>query len=659
MADVGEVKYKVTADDSGLDKQIDKSESKLKSGFGNIAKVVGAAASAAVAAGAAAVVKITKQAVEAYANYEQLVGGVETLFGAGGKTLEEYAASVGKTVDEARGKYDELKEAESEMLAYADNAYKNAGLSANEYMETVTGFSAALISSLDGDTMKASEVANQAVTDMADNANKMGSSMESIQNAYQGFAKQNYTMLDNLKLGYGGTKEEMARLLADAEKISGVKYDLSNYADVVEAIHVVQTEMGITGTTYEEAASTISGSMAMVKASWENVVTAMGSGDSDQLNQYITDLIGSIETAAGNLLPVVENALLGIAQLVETLAPQIAEKLPGMIEQALPGLLTAGASAIEALAEGLVSAIPSLLPTVVNVIMELARMLIDLAPDLIECGIDLIVQLALGLAQALPDLIPVAIDAVFTIVDTLLANIDLLIDAAIQLIMALAEGLIEALPRLIEKAPEIIMKLVEAIIRNAPKILQAGLELIVTLVKGIVDAFGKLLEVGGQAVEKVKSGFSQKIQDAKNWGRDLIQNFISGIKEKWEALKSSVSSVASTVKSYLGFSEPEEGPLSDFHTYAPDMMDLYAKGIRDNLGTVEDSVEDVSRTVAGSFSADIGYNLPDISGYAADLSAAMTAQASASIEIPLYLDGREIARGTAWYMSEQLAWEAR
>ena len=659
MADVGEVKYKVTADDSGLDKQIDKSESKLKSGFGNIAKVVGAAASAAVAAGAAAVVKITKQAVEAYANYEQLVGGVETLFGAGGKTLEEYAASVGKTVDEARGKYDELKEAESEMLAYADNAYKNAGLSANEYMETVTGFSAALISSLDGDTMKASEVANQAVTDMADNANKMGSSMESIQNAYQGFAKQNYTMLDNLKLGYGGTKEEMARLLADAEKISGVKYDLSNYADVVEAIHVVQTEMGITGTTYEEAASTISGSMAMVKASWENVVTAMGSGDSDQLNQYITDLIGSIETAAGNLLPVVENALLGIAQLVETLAPQIAEKLPGMIEQALPGLLTAGASAIEALAEGLVSAIPSLLPTVVNVIMELARMLIDLAPDLIECGIDLIVQLALGLAQALPDLIPVAIDAVFTIVDTLLANIDLLIDAAIQLIMALAEGLIEALPRLIEKAPEIIMKLVEAIIRNAPKILQAGLELIVTLVKGIVDAFGKLLEVGGQAVEKVKSGFSQKIQDAKNWGRDLIQNFISGIKEKWEALKSSVSSVASTVKSYLGFSEPEEGPLSDFHTYAPDMMDLYAKGIRDNLGTVEDSVDDVSRTVAGSFSADIGYNLPDISGYAADLSAAMTAQASASIEIPLYLDGREIARGTAWYMSEQLAWEAR
>lgn len=659
MADVGEVKYKVTADDSGLDKQIDKSESKLKSGFGNIAKVVGAAASAAVAAGAAAVVKITKQAVEAYADYEQLVGGVETLFGAGGKTLEEYAASVGKTVDEARGKYDELKEAESEMLAYADNAYKNAGLSANEYMETVTGFSAALISSLDGDTMKAAEVANQAVTDMADNANKMGSSMESIQNAYQGFAKQNYTMLDNLKLGYGGTKEEMARLLADAEKISGVKYDLSNYADVVEAIHVVQTEMGITGTTAEEAASTISGSMAMVKASWENVVTAMGSGDSEQLNQYITDLIGSIETAAGNLLPVVENALLGIAQLVETLAPQIAEKLPGMIEQALPGLLTAGASAIEALAEGLVSAIPSLLPTVVNVIMELARMLIDLAPDLIECGIDLIVQLALGLAQALPDLIPVAIDAVFTIVDTLLDNIDLLIDAAIQLIMALAEGLIEALPRLIEKAPEIIMKLVEAIIRNAPKILQAGLELILTLVKGIVDAFGKLLEVGGQAVEKVKSGFSQKIQDAKNWGRDLIQNFINGIKEKWEALKSSVSSVASTVKSYLGFSEPEEGPLSDFHTYAPDMMDLYAKGIRDNLGTVEDSVEDVSRTVAGSFSADIGYNLPDISGYAADLSAAMTAQASASIEIPLYLDGREIARGTAWYMSEQLAWEAR
>lgn len=635
MADVGVVKYKVELDDKDVGKQADQTQSTLVSKFGGAAKKVGAAAlsasTAVVTAAAGAAVTLTKQAVSAYADYEQLVGGVETLFG--------------NAADYIQGK--------------ASGAFESAGLSANQYMETVTSFSASLIQSVGGDTQKAAELADLAITDMSDNANKMGSTMESIQVAYQGFSKQNYTMLDNLKLGYGGTKEEMQRLLKDAQKISGIKYDLSSYADVVSAIHVMQESMGIAGTTAKEASSTISGSLAMVKSSWQNVIEAIGEGDYEKISDNINDFVWSLETAAGNILPVVENALQGVATLVSELAPQIAEKLPEMITGALPSLLDAGATAIEALAHGLLEAIPSLMPTVMDVIKQLAAMIIKMAPEIVKCGIELLGDLAMGIAEALPELIPAAIDAILTIVETLIDNVDMLVDAAIAIIIGLAEGLIEALPKLIEKAPEIVIKLVEAIIRNAPKIVEAAAELIFMLVEGIVKLFGKIIEVGANLVTKVKEGFLQKIQDAKNWGRDIIDNFINGIKEKWEHLKQTVKNVAQSVKDFLGFSEPKYGPLSDFHSYAPDMMDLYAKGIDDNLDKVENSVGNVAKSIAGTFTADVGYNLPDIAGYASDLSATITASNATEIIVPLSVDGREIARASAWYMNEQLAWEAR
>lgn len=666
MADVGVVKYKVELDDKDVGKQADHTQSTLTSKFGGAAKKVGAAAlaaSAAVATAAtAAVVDLTKQAVSAYADYEQLTGGVETLFGAGGRTLEEYAQSIGKTSDEAKDSYNKLMSAQAEVGANAEKAFETAGLSANEYMETVTSFSASLIQSLDGDTQAAARYADEAIVDMSDNANKMGSSMESIQNAYQGFAKQNYTMLDNLKLGYGGTKEEMERLLRDAEKMEGYiegSFDLSNFGDIVEAIHIVQENMGIAGTTAKEASSTISGSIGMVKASWENVVTFMGSGDSDQLYDAINNLVESVGTAADNLLPVVETALLGISDLVSQLAPEIAEKLPSMITEALPSLLDAGVQAIEALAHGLIDSIPQLMPTVIDIIMQLAQMIIEMAPELTKCGIDLIVQLALGLADALPELIPACIDAIITIVEALLDNIDQLIDAGIELILALADGLIEALPRLIEKAPEIIIKLVEALVRNYPKIISAGTDLIAKLIEGIVKCWGQVAQTGMEIVDNVKNGFSDKVKEALNWGKDLIQNFIDGIKAKWDHLKQTVGQVADSIKSYLGFSEPEEGALSDFHTYAPDMMELYAKGMDDNIGLVEKSASNVAKKVAGSFSADVGYNLPDIAGYAADLSASLTASNATEIVVPVNINGREVARASAVYMNEQLAWEAR
>ena len=679
MSEVGEVKYKVVADDSDLDQQINKTEGKLKSKFAGAAKVVGAAAGAAVAAGSAAMISLVKQATTAYGEYEQLVGGVETLFGAGGQSLEEYAKSVGKTTDEVQGKYDTLMKAQNQVMQDASNAYKDAGLSANEYMEQVTSVAAALKQS-SKDEIEAAEAANQAIIDMADNANKMGTPLENIQNAYAGFAKQNYTMLDNLKLGYGGTKQEMERLLADAQKLTGVKYDINSLNDVYAAIHAIQDELGITGTTADEAASTFQGSLSMMQAAWQNLVTGMADPDAD-ISKLLDNVIESAKTFLNNLLPILSQALQGISQAIAEIAPVVAKELPGVINGALPGLLKAGSEVIQSLASGILSALPALQPTAINVVMDLIKMLVELSPQVVTVGIQMLGQLAQGIVQALPQLIPAAIDAVITITKALTdpSNIGMLVDASIAIILALANGLIEALPELIEQAPVIIENLITALVENAPKLVEAAIELVISLVKGIINSLPKLLEaaakivlslvegiinymskmfdVGKQAIEKIKEGLSSL--NPLEWGKDLVNKFIEGIKSKISAVGDAVKGLANKVKSVLHFSEPDEGPLADFHTYAPDMMDLFAKGIDDNADKVENSIDNVTRTIAGAFTADVGYNLPDIAGYAADLSAAITATSSTEIIIPLSINGREIARASAWYMNEQLAWEAR
>ena len=362
---------KLTLDSGDFERDLGKQEGVFKQ-FGNklgsAFSTVGKVGAAAIGAAATAVGALTKTAVESYAEYEQLVGGVETLFGIGGKSLQQFAKESGKTAAHAVMDYRKVTQGQRTVLQNAQKAYKTAGLSMNQYMETVTSFSASLIQSLSGDQAKAAKVADQAIIDMSDNANKMGTSMEAIQNAYQGFAKQNYTMLDNLKLGYGGTKTEMERLIADANKVkqaNGEMADLSieRFSDVVEAIHIIQTEMGITGTTAEEAEKTISGSIGMMKASWENLVTALGNGNAD-IGPYIDNLVSSAEIAFGNIMPVVEKALTGIASFVEKIAPIIAEKLPGMVEDVLPKLLNAAGSILE----GVINALPALFTTLFTAI---------------------------------------------------------------------------------------------------------------------------------------------------------------------------------------------------------------------------------------------------------------------------------------------------
>lgn len=330
----------------------------LKSGLAVAAK----AAAAATAAAAGAVIALTKSAVENYGEYEQLVGGVETLFKDSAGTVEEYA----------------------------NNAYKTAGLSANEYMETVTSFSASLLQSMGNDTQAAAEKADQAITDMSDNANKMGTDMQSIQNAYQGFAKQNYTMLDNLKLGYGGTKEEMQRLIDDANALNAAQgnytnYTIESYADIVDAIHTVQTEMGITGTTALEASTTIEGSVSAMKAAWGNFVTGLGN-DNANISELSAQLIESVGTVAENVLPVVETVLKNIAQAVQEDGPAMIEKFVSYAIEKLPEVISLGLQMVVSLVKGITQNIPQLVTSVLNMMATIAQTIWDSLPDIIEVG---------------------------------------------------------------------------------------------------------------------------------------------------------------------------------------------------------------------------------------------------------------------------------
>ena len=575
-------------------------------------KALSGVAIASLGAAATGVGFLTRESVAAYSQFEQLVGGVETLFG----------------------------ESSDEVQRNAEMAFRTAGLSANEYMETVTSFSASLLQSTAGDTQLAADIADMAIRDMSDNANKMGTSMEAIQNAYQGFAKDNYTMLDNLKLGYGGTRSEMERLLADATELTGIEYNIENLSDVYEAIHVIQENIGIAGTTAAEAEGTIAGSAASIGAAWKNLVAGFANPDAD-LGVLIDNLVKTGATALDNLIPTVLNALSGITDAIPMIIPVITQNIPLLVQQLLPLLV----QAVKSLLEGLVAALPELINVIVAILPDMFMMLVDtiltLLPTLIDLALDLVLALADGITQALPELIPAVVDVILTIVDKL-TDPDMLvqlIDAALKLIIALAEGLIKALPRLVEKAPEIIKNLLSALIQAAPMILEAGMELIFQLIEGVLMVIGQLVTIGSDLVNSVKDGFMEKVEAAKTWGKDMIDNFISGIKEKWEKLKSTVTDLANTIKSLLGFSEPEAGPLANFHTFAPDMMELFSQGIRDNLGLVTNAIGMVTNSIADDFTSPdlVPISYSPIANPTEQLQSVLGANNEGDMIIPIYI----------------------
>ena len=354
--------------------------SKTKSTLSAAASVAGKAVTAGVAAVSAGVVAMGKASLDAYKDYEQLSGGIQKLFGAGGQSLEQYAASVGKTTAEARGKFDSLMQGQAEVMQNAQNAFATAGMSANQYMEQVSGFSAALISSLGGDTVAAAKRADVAMRAISDNVNTFGSDMQSVQAAFQGFAKQNYTMLDNLKLGYGGTKEEMERLIADANEYAASIGEASNlsiesFADVVQAIELIQEKQGIAGTTAREAAQTIEGSINATKAAWENFLAELGKNDGD-IGARINELATSATNVVNNILPRLK---------------QIAEGIGNAIPELLPKAVELGGTILKAVGEGIVTSVPAVLAS----IGEAAGQLVD--------------EIAAGL-EALPERIPEIID---------------------------------------------------------------------------------------------------------------------------------------------------------------------------------------------------------------------------------------------------------
>lgn len=521
MAD-GTLIFDTNLDTSGLSTGLGK--------VGNIAGNVFKGTAIAVGAAATAVGVLTKSALDGYAAYEQLTGGVETLF----------------------------KESADVVMGYAENAYKTAGMSANQYMETVTSFSASLIQSLGGDTAQAAEVADMAITDMSDNANKMGTSMEMIQNAYQGFAKQNYTMLDNLKLGYGGTQEEMQRLLDDAEKISGIEYDISSFADVAEAIHVIQTEMGITGTTAKEASSTIEGSTKAMKASWNNLLVGIADDNAD-LDSLINQFIDSATTALGNILPRVEIILTGIGQLIETMLPILVGMLPDLINDVLPQLIESGVSVVNSLIQGITSNLSAIITVGIDLIMQLLNVILDNLPLLVSAGLQAIVQLAMGIADALPELIPTIVDTVILIVETLIDNIDMLVDAAIAIIMGLADGLIDALPILIDKIPVIIDKLINAIVENQPKLLAMGFELIMQLAAGLIKAIPQLISKVPQIITSLINGFVKNLTGFRDVGKNIVEGIWKGISNGYTWIKNKIEGWVGNV---LGFFEKVLGIAS-------------------------------------------------------------------------------------------------
>lgn len=515
----------------------------LLKGIGTFAKWGAAAATAAATATAA----LVKSAVTAYSDYEQLVGGVETLF----------------------------KDSASEVQKYAANAYQTAGLSANEYMETVTGFSASLLQSLDGDTKAAAEKANVAITDMSDNANKMGTSMESIQNAYQGFAKQNYTMLDNLKLGYGGTKEEMQRLLEDAEKLSGQKFDLSSYADIVDAIHVVQKEMGISGitaeeaaeavkngsmtqeeafnamgTTAKEAATTIQGSVNMTKAAWQNLVVGIAD-DTQDFDVLVNNFVESVTTAGNNILPRVEIALKGVGTLVEKLAPIIAKTVPNIVSTTLPSMIKAGTSMIWALLDGLLKAVPELIPCFKNIVNQLISVivtnlpmilnaaviiagaivsgLVEALPDILDAGIELIQSLAQGLTTGIPTILSTAITIVSQLASTLIQNVPQIVQTGIQLLLGLANGILQAVPQLLQELPGIIMQMVENILSCIPMIIECGIELLTSLVDALPQIIQSIVAVLPQIINGIIETLLGHIDEIIQAGIKLLVALIDAL----------------------------------------------------------------------------------------------------------------------------------
>ena len=486
---------------------------------------------------AAGIGKIISDSLNFGGALQQSIGGIETLFGAGGRSIEEYAQSMGKSMDAVKDEYASLMQSQQTVFNNAAQAYRTVGLSANEYMEQTTSFAASLLSSVSKDTNVAAQLANMAMVDMADNANKMGTDMASIQNAYQGVAKQNYTMLDNLKLGYGGTQAEMQRLLTDAEKLSGVHYELGNLADMYSAIHIIQTDLDITGTTAKEAATTLTGSFAAMKAAAQNVLGDWSTGaDLTAPMQALADTARTF--LQGNLLPMIGNVLAGIPQLVYGLVPEV---------------LQTGTELVSSLASGFAQGIPAFLSTALPQLLSFTEELRANAGQFVDAGLNCITQLLNGLIAGLPQLIAYVPDIIINIAGIINDNMPKILAQGVSIIVQLIAGIIQAVPSLLANWKKILQAVLSVI--SAINWLNIGKNILTSVANGVKS-------MGSSMLTAFKGGFSSALSwikslpaQAVKWGKNLIQGFIKGLTGKGNV----VSNAATAVTAGISLAETASG----------------------------------------------------------------------------------------------------
>lgn len=467
-----------------------------------------------------AVLNVGKQAIEAYSQNEQLVGGVQTLF----------------------------KDSAGIVQDYANNAYKAAGMSANEYMDTVTSFTASLIQSLGGDTKAAAELGNTAVQDMSDNANKMGTDIGSIQQTYQSLARGNYAMLDNLKLGYGGTKAEMERLMSDAEKLTGEHYTIGDFGDTVKAIHAVQTQMGITGTTAKEASTTIEGSMNAMKASWQNLLAGMSDSGAN-MDGLIANLVDSVNTFAGNIMPRIAPLINGMVTAAVQLLPQAVNMLTSQLLPLITAQVPNIVSGLSQVVQAIVAALPQIMSALTAALPQIVEALLTLLPQLIDAGMQMLTSLIQGITEALPTLIAMLPTIVQQAASVVLANLPLIIQAGVQLLLALVNGIVEALPQLIQMLPGIVMQITDVLLNNLPLLVTAGIQILIALIQGITQAIPQLVAMLPQIVVKIVGTLSAHLPEILSTGLQMMVQLAAGIVR---GIGNAVSGARNVVSSIVG-----------------------------------------------------------------------------------------------------------
>ena len=621
----------------------------LKDGLKKVGDVVGNVAKkmaevSTVVAGALA--GMVAAGVKSYAQLEQNIGGVETLFKLSDKEIEEFAKNSGMSIDEVRKDTTLMNTAIDTVKTNAAKAYKTAGVSANQYMEGVTSFTASLLQSTGGSAIEAANVADMAFRDMSDNANKFGTDMQSIQNAYQGFAKGQYQLLDNLKLGYGGTKTEMERLLADAEKFSGVKYDINNLSDVYNAIHVIQMELDVSGysseqlkeklqdmslteeelskvaqdmgisydeamkkmkdgtltvkdaqillgTTAKEAETTISGSVNSMKAAFDNFLN--GSGSPEALAESIATVLNNIGDAVTKLAPGILN---GIVQLVQTLVPQIVQMLVTLI----PQLLDAITNMIDSLLNMLTENTDSLQQTITMLITKAVEFITTNLPKIIQAGLTLIVALAKGIAESLPTLIPTIVECIITIVQTLLENLPQIIEAGIELLIGLIQGIVDAIPMLIDMLPTIIETIVEVLIENLPLIVEAAIEIMIALINGLIVSMPKLVAMIPKITMAIINGLIKALPQYLERGGEVIATLIKGISSMIGTLGNTIGNVVNSIIN--GFKNLPNQMVN----WGKDMIQGLVNGIKSMIGKVGDAVKSVANKIKNF----LHFSRPDI-----------------------------------------------